>query len=41
MTPSHICHAAGGMVAEAARIERQETKGAPNWGNLGNCARAG
>ena len=41
MTPSHICHPAGGMVAEAARIERQETKGAPNWGNLGNCARAG
>jgi len=29
------------MVAEAARIERQETKGAPNWGNLGNCGHAG
>lgn len=41
MVPSHICHPDQANLARAREIERTEIKRAPNWGNLGNCARAG
>ena len=41
MIPSHICHPDRAHLASAQEIERQEVKRAPNWANLGNCARTG
>ena len=41
MTPSHICHPDAATAQRAREIAQREVQRAPNWANLGNCARTG